>query len=102
MEFEYSDKCKEYLGRLDSFMRTNIYLNEHAYADEINSGDRWQPLKLIEDLKKKAKAESLCNLFLPDVSGLTNLDYAPLAEMMGRVAWASEVFNCSAPDTGNM
>jgi len=102
MNFEYSDKCKEYLERLDAFMRTNIYPNERAHADEMNSGDRWQPLELIEDLKKKAKDEGLWNLFLPDVSGLTNLDYAPLAEMMGRVTWASEVFNCSAPDTGNM
>jgi acyl-CoA dehydrogenase len=90
------------LGRLDAFMRANIYPNEEAYTQEIDSGDRWQPSRLIEDLKLKAKSEGLWNLFLPDVSGLTNLDYAPLAEMMGRVTWASEVFNCSAPDTGNM
>ena len=102
MNFEYSDKCKEMLKRLDTFMRANVYPNEEAYSREINSGDRWEPLHLIEELKGKAKAEGLWNLFLPDVSGLTNLDYAPLAEMMGRVTWASEVFNCSAPDTGNM
>jgi acyl-CoA dehydrogenase len=102
MNFEYSDKCKNILARLDAFMRTNIYPNEAAYGREIESGDRWKPLQLIEDLKQKAKAERLWNLFLPDVSGLTNLEYAPLAEMMGRVTWASEVFNCSAPDTGNM
>ena len=83
-------------------MRENIYPNEEVYAREVDSGDRWQPLQLIEDLKKKAKSEGLWNLFLPDVSGLTNLEYAPLAEMMGRVTWASEVFNCSAPDSGNM
>ncbi len=83
-------------------MDENIYPNENVYTQEINSGDRWQPLRLIEDLKAKAQAEGLWNLFLPEVSGLTNLEYAPLAEIMGRVFWSSEVFNCSAPDTGNM
>ena len=102
MNFEYSDKCKEYLERLDAFMRKNIYPSERAYHEEINSGDRWQPLRLIDNLKRKAKNEGLWNLFLPNISGLSNLEYAPLAEMMGRVAWASEVFNCSAPDTGNI
>jgi acyl-CoA dehydrogenase len=102
MDFNYSDKTVEFQARLGSFMDENIYPNEAAYAGEIASGDRWQPLRLIEDLKHKAKAAGLWNLFLPDVSGLTNLEYAPLAEMMGRVAWSSEVFNCSAPDTGNM
>src|SRR5688572_2940598 len=102
MNFAYSDKCKDYLERLDAFMLENIYPNERAFADEIGSGDRWEPSKLLEDLKAKAKAEGLWNLFLPDLSGLTNLEYAPLAETMGRVTWASEVFNCSAPDTGNM
>jgi acyl-CoA dehydrogenase len=102
MNFEYSDKCKEYRERLDSFMHEDIYPNESAFAAEVASGDRWQPLQLIEDLKIKAKAAGLWNLFLPDISGLTNLEYAPLAEIMGRVTWASEVFNCSAPDTGNM
>jgi acyl-CoA dehydrogenase len=102
MNFEYSAKCEEILARLDAFMRENVYPNESSYINEINSGDRWQPLGLIEDLKLKAKSDGLWNLFLPDVSGLTNLEYAPLAEMMGRVTWASEVFNCSAPDTGNM
>ncbi len=79
-----------------------IYPNEQTVAEEINSGDRWQPVTIIEELKRKAKDLDLWNLFLPDISGLTNLEYAPLAEMMGRVVWASEVFNCSAPDTGNM
>ncbi len=102
MDFEYSDKCKDYRERLDAFMRENIYPNEQAFTDQIDSGDRWQPLDLIETLKDKAKAAGLWNLFLPGISGLTNLEYAPLAEMMGRVVWASEVFNCSAPDTGNM
>lgn len=83
-------------------MRANIYANEDAYHAEINSGERWKPLQLIESLKDKAKSDDLWNLFLPDISGLTNLEYAPLAEMMGRVYWSAEVFNCSAPDTGNM
>jgi len=102
MNFDYSAKTKELQKRLSDFMDGNIYPNEKAYHEEINSGDRWQPLELIENLKEKAKAEGLWNLFLPEVSGLTNLEYAPLAEIMGRVYWASEVFNCSAPDTGNM
>jgi acyl-CoA dehydrogenase len=102
MEFQYSKAAAEMLQRLQAFMTENIYPNEKAYIDEISLGDRWAPLQLIEDLKLKAKDAGLWNLFLPDVSGLTNLDYAALAEMMGRVTWASEVFNCSAPDTGNM
>ena len=102
MEFTYSDRCREVLGRLEKFMDENVYPNEQAFADEVNSGDRWQPSRVVEGLKKRAKAEGLWNLFLPDVSGLSNLEYAPLAETMGRVVWASEVFNCSAPDTGNM
>ena len=76
-------------------MDEHIYANEKTHADEINSGDRWQPLILIEELKEKAKAEGLWNLFLPDVSELSNVEYASLAEIMGRVTWASEVFNLS-------
>ena len=102
MNFEYSPKVRRLQEKLSSFMDENIYPNEKNYTLELNSGDRWQPLQLIEDLKAKAKAEGLWNLFLPEISGLTNLEYAPLAEMMGRVPWSSEVFNCSAPDTGNM
>ncbi|MDQ3129220.1 MAG: acyl-CoA dehydrogenase family protein [Acidobacteriota bacterium] len=102
MNFDYSTKTIELQNRLQSFMIENIYLNEKAFHDEINSGDRWQPSRLIEELKEKAKAANLWNLFLPEVSGLSNLEYAPLAETMGRVVWSSEVFNCSAPDTGNM
>jgi acyl-CoA dehydrogenase len=98
-----SDKTKEYLARLGEFMDRYVYPSEERYHAEILSGDdRWNPLRLIEELKGNAKAEHLWNLFLPELSGLSNLDYAPLAEMMGRVTWASEVFNCSAPDTGNM
>jgi len=102
MNFEYSAKTRELQKRLREFMDAHIYPNEKTYTEEINSGDRWQPLELIEDLKAKARAEGLWNLFLPEVSGLTNLEYAPLAEIMGKVFWSSEVFNCSAPDTGNM
>lgn len=102
MDFKNSDRTVEMKELLQSFMDEHIYPNEGAFTDEINSGDRWQPLEMIESLKQKAKAVGLWNLFLPDVSGLTNLEYAPLAEIMGRVTWASEAFNCSAPDTGNM
>ena len=102
MDFDYSAKSLELQKRLAAFMDEHVYPNEQAYSDEVNSGDRWQPLALIEDLKQKAKDANLWNLFLSDISGLTNLEYAPLAEIMGRVTWAPEVFNCSAPDTGNM
>jgi acyl-CoA dehydrogenase len=102
MNFNYSTKTAEIQMRLRAFMDAHIFPNEKNFHDEINSGDRWQPSRLIKDLKEKAKAADLWNLFLPEISGLTNLEYAPLAEIMGKVIWASEVFNCSAPDTGNM
>ncbi|MFT3746602.1 MAG: acyl-CoA dehydrogenase family protein [Pyrinomonadaceae bacterium] len=102
MNFEHSAKTLEFASRLNAFMDEHIYPNEAAYIKEIGTGDRWAPSELIELLKDKAKAAGLWNLFLPGESGLTNLEYAPLAEIMGRVTWASEVFNCSAPDTGNM
>lgn len=102
MNFDYSTKTRELQNRLQSFMEAHVYPNEQRYHEEINSGDRWQPLELIEELKEKARGEGLWNLFLPEVSGLTNLEYAPLAEIMGKVVWSSEIFNCSAPDTGNM
>ena len=102
MNFDYSTKTLELQNKLQKFMDGFVYPNEKTYHDEINSGDRWKPLQLIEELKERAKAENLWNLFLPEISGLSNLEYAPLAETMGRVFWAAEVFNCSAPDTGNM
>ena len=102
MNFAPSEKSTEIARRLDAFMAEHIYPNEGRYQEEINAGNRWQPLDLIEDLKQKAKRDGLWNLFLPDISGLSHLEYATLAEIMGRVVWASEVFNCSAPDTGNM
>ena len=105
MDFEYSAKTRDLQARLGAFMDAHIYPNEKRFHEEVASGDRWQPVALLDTLKKKARAEGLWNLFLPDSeygAGLTNTEYAPLCEIMGRVPWAAEVFNCSAPDTGNM
>jgi acyl-CoA dehydrogenase len=105
MEFAYSDKVAGLQDKLRDFMDRHIYPNEAQHAGEIETGDRWQPTALMEDLKRKAKLEGLWNLFLPHSprgAGLSNLEYAPLCEIMGRAPMASEVFNCSAPDTGNM
>jgi acyl-CoA dehydrogenase len=104
MNFDHSSKVKDFERRLVAFMDEHIYPNEARYHTEIEQ-DRWQPLKVIEELKPKARAAGLWNLFLPHDdhgAGLTNLEYAPLCEIMGRSAMAPEVFNCSAPDTGNM
>lgn len=104
MKFEYNDKMKALQRRLRAFMDENIYPNEQRFLDEIGR-NRWLPAKIIEELKPKARTAGLWNLFLPDSedgAGLTNLEYAPLCEIMGRSAMAPEVFNCSAPDTGNM
>jgi acyl-CoA dehydrogenase len=104
MTFEFSDKTKELQKRLQHFMDEFIYPNEQRFHEEVER-DRWKPTKVVEELKPKARAAGLWNLFLPDDSdgaGLTNLEYAPLCEIMGRCHWAPEVFNCSAPDTGNM
>ncbi|MBK7655840.1 MAG: acyl-CoA dehydrogenase family protein [Burkholderiaceae bacterium] len=115
MDFDYSPKTKELQAKLLRFMDEYIYPSEDAYSAELAAntvaGNRWVPLKTIENLKPKARAAGLWNLFLPvdsasasgyEGAGLTNQEYAPLAEIMGRVPWSSEVFNCSAPDTGNM
>jgi len=105
MNFEHSDKVKDLQKRLTDFMEDHIYPNEKRWHDEINTGDRWHPSKVIEELKPLARSAGLWNLFLPDKkhgAGLTNLEYAPLCEIMGRSHMAPEVFNCSAPDTGNM
>jgi len=104
MTFEFSEKTKELQKRLQRFMDEHIYPNERRFHEEVER-DRWKPTKIIEELKPKARAAGLWNLFLPDDAGgagLTNLEYAPLCEIMGRCHWAPEVFNCSAPDTGNM
>ena len=104
MTFEFSEKTKELQKRLQRFMDEHIYPNEQRFHEEVER-DRWKPTKIVEELKPKARAAGLWNLFLPgdsDGAGLTNLEYAPLCEIMGRCHWAPEVFNCSAPDTGNM
>jgi acyl-CoA dehydrogenase len=115
MDFDYSTKTKELQARLQKFMDDHVYPNEATYKKQLqantDAGKRWSPLPVIEELKGKAKKADLWNLFLPvdtaeasgyQGAGLTNQEYAPLAEIMGRVPWSSEVFNCSAPDTGNM
>ena len=106
MDFEYSPKVKELQKKLVAFMNEHIYPNEKAWYDHCHGPDRWQPVPIIEQLKPKARSAGLWNLFLPRSprapEGLSNLEYAPLCEIMGRVGWAPEVFNCSAPDTGNM
>jgi acyl-CoA dehydrogenase len=110
MDFEYSDKVKALQAKLGRFMEAHVYPSEGRFHDEVEAnrakGNPWVPTKVIEELKPKARAEGLWNLFLPRSprapEGLSNLEYAPLCEIMGRVHWAPEVFNCSAPDTGNM
>jgi acyl-CoA dehydrogenase len=105
MNFAPSPRTQELLGRLNEFMARHVYPNEARYCGEVESGDRWAPVALVDELRQYARAAGLWNLFLTHSTrgpGLTNLEYASLAEVMGRVEWASEVFNCSAPDTGNM
>ncbi len=115
MDFEYTPRMKEMQERVRAFMDEHVYPNEARYEDEAAKGERWKVIPVIEELKPKARAAGLWNMFVPPTHGgkpvhhfefegtpLTNLEYAPLAEEMGRVGWSSEVFNCSAPDTGNM
>ncbi|MGF7159396.1 acyl-CoA dehydrogenase [Rhodoligotrophos appendicifer] len=105
MDFELSPKTRDLSERLTQFMEAHVYPAEPRFAEEVATGDRWQPTSVMEELKAKARAEGLWNLFLPESEkgfGLTNLEYAPLCEIMGRSIIAPEVFNCSAPDTGNM
>ncbi len=106
MDFEYSGRTKELKARVEVFMDEHIYPSERVYYDQVYQSDnRWIEPPILEELKENARAQGLWNLFLPESdlgAGLTNLEYAPLCEAMGRVHWASEVFNCSAPDTGNM
>ena len=105
MNFEYSLKVRDLQKRVGDFMDEHIYPNEHRYHQHTLGSDRWKAVPVIEELKPKARAAGLWNLFLPESdhgAGLTNLEYAPLCEIMGRSPMASEVFNCSAPDTGNM
>ena len=106
MDFEHSDKVKALAARLGAFMDEYIYPNQELHQQQVAAmGDDWSAVPIVEELKPKAREAGLWNLFLPDSelgAGLTNLEYAPLCEIMGRVIWASEVFNCSAPDSGNM
>ena len=105
MMIEMSQRSAELHDSLTAFMDAHIFPNERAIADEISTGDRWQPSEIMEDLKAKARDTGLWNLFLPESdlgAGLTNFEYAPLCEVMGRSPYAPEIFNCSAPDTGNM
>ena len=107
---DYSAKTRDLLARLNTFFDRHIYPNEERFLRDVDAnrraGDVWQPLKLVDELKAIARREGLWNLFLPHAyegeGGISNLDYAPLCELMGRVMWSGEVFNCSAPDTGNM
>ena len=106
MRFEHSPKVVDLQRRLTAFMEEHVYPNEAAFHRQVAEGDRWQPTAIVEQLKPKARAAGLWNLFLPESeygAGLTNVEYAPLCEIMGRVpGLGPEVFNCSAPDTGNM
>ena len=108
--YQFSDKSKALQEKLTAFMDEHIYPNEIAYAEQLHAAEnRFAPVPIMDELKKRAKAAGLWNLFVPeeyaqycDHGGLSNFDYAPLAEIMGRVVWSPEVFNCNAPDTGNM
>src|SRR5215203_479254 len=104
--FQVSPRAKETYQKLHAFMEAHVYPNEGKFQEQIEAGERWQPAPLLEELKGRARAEGLWNLFLPESeegAGLSNLEYAPMAELMGRSAhFAPEIFNCSAPDTGNM
>jgi acyl-CoA dehydrogenase len=106
MDFDFSPRVQDLRKKVSQFMEDHVHPNEQTFEDQLNSGpDRWQIPPVLEEIKEKAKGAGLWNLFLPESEygyGLTNLEYAPLSEIMGRVHWGSEVFNCSAPDTGNM
>jgi acyl-CoA dehydrogenase len=104
MDFGHGERTRDLVGRLRAFMDAHVYPNERLYHEQVAS-DRWGHPPILEDLKARAKAAGLWNLFLPDPehgAGLTNVEYAPLCEVMGRVHFSSQIFNCSAPDTGNM
>src|SRR6266566_2942933 len=111
MDFNMSDRQKDWLNRVQSFMHKHVRPAVPIYKQQDAEGARWKVIPILEELKNKARAEGLWNMFMPPSSheddefrgaGLSNLEYAPLAEEMGHISWASEVFNCSAPDTGNM
>jgi acyl-CoA dehydrogenase len=111
MDFEFSERQRDWRDRVVAFMRKHVEPAEPIYREQEKQGERWKVIPIIEELKNKARAEGLWNMFMPPNehedeefrgAGLTNLEYAPLAEIMGRYLWASQIFNCSSPDTGNM
>jgi acyl-CoA dehydrogenase len=104
LNFEFSPKVQELQKKVAAFMQEHVYPREHEWEEHVRSAKRWEPVPLIDELKPKARAAGLWNLWRPKSHGgtLSNLEYAPLCEIMGRITWAPEVFNCSAPDTGNM
>ena len=105
MNFENSQKVKDLQEKITNFMNEHVYESEDIYKKQVEEGGRWCVPQIMEDLKSKAKSQGLWNLFLPESdlgAGLTNTEYAPLCEIMGRSPIGAEVFNCSAPDTGNM
>jgi alkylation response protein AidB-like acyl-CoA dehydrogenase len=108
MNFDHSEKTKALMAKLEAFMQEHVYPIEQAYIEAVETSEnRWRTPEMMEQLKQKARDEGLWNLFLPEEykpygAGLTNLEYAPLCEIMGRVPFSAEIFNCSAPDTGNM
>ena len=109
MEFAHTEKVQQLQARLTRFMHDHIYPSERVYHEEVTanrrSGNAWQATRIMEELKERARAEGLWNLFLPESergAGLSNLEYAPLCEIMGRYPLSAEAMNCSAPDTGNM
>src|SRR3546814_14958176 len=101
MDFEFADRVRELQDKVSRFMDEHVYPNEHRFEEEVAKGDRWQPTAVIEELKEKAKAQGLWNLFLPESkrgAGLKNHEYGKLCWIMGRVAWAPAVFNCTATE----
>ena len=105
MNFEFSNKVKGLQNKLTNFMNENVYKNEEVFEEQLNKNGRWTIPPILDKLKEKAKREGLWNLFLPESdlgAGLKNIEYAPLCEIMGRSPIGAEIFNCSAPDTGNM